>query len=83
MVEGKDPHRSRPAKVSLVERPPFSLVQASGIPMPLAGVTTSIWWDFSSMKVQTNYLPICTCPSRMVLQQKQVRPPWAHKSKRS
>jgi hypothetical protein len=83
MVGGKDPPRSRPAKVPLVERPPFSLVQASGIPLPLAGVTTSIWWDFSPMEVRTNHLPICTCPSGMVLQQQQVRPPWAHKSQGS
>jgi hypothetical protein len=38
MVGGQDPPRSKLAKVRLVERPPFSLVQASGIPLPLVGV---------------------------------------------
>jgi hypothetical protein len=47
MVGGKDPPRSRPPKLSLVERPPLSPVQASGICLPLAGVSTSIWWAFN------------------------------------
>jgi hypothetical protein len=71
---------SRLAKVPLVERPSFSPVQASGICLPLAGVSASTWWDFSPMEVPANHLPICTCLSGMVLQQQQVRPPWAHKS---
>jgi hypothetical protein len=50
---------------------------------PLAGVSTSIWWDFSPMEVRTNHLPMCTCPSGVALQQQQVRPPWAHKSQGS
>jgi hypothetical protein len=83
MVGGQDPSRSRLAKVPLVERPPFSLVQASGIPLPLVGVSASIWWAFSPMEVRANHLPICTCPLGMVLQQQQVRPPWAHKSQGS
>jgi hypothetical protein len=83
MVGGQDPPGSRPAKVPLVERPPFSLVQASGIPLPLDRVSTSIWWPFSPMEVRTNHLPICTCLSGMVLQQQQLRPPWAHKSQGS
>jgi hypothetical protein len=83
MVGGKDPPGSRPARLSLVERPPLSPVQASGICLPLAGVSTSIWWDFIPMEVRANHLPICTCPSGMVLQQQQVRPPWAHKSQGS
>jgi hypothetical protein len=74
------PPRSRPAKVSLVEHPPFSPVQASGIPPPLVGVTTPIWWDFIPMEVRTNHLPICTCLLGRVLQQKQVHPPWDHNS---
>jgi hypothetical protein len=78
MVGGKDPPRSRPSKVPLVEHPPFSLVQASGIPLPLAGVSTSLWWAFSPMEVRANHLSICTCPPGMVLQQ-EVHPPWAHK----
>ena len=49
----------------------------------LAGVTTSIWWDFSPMEVRTNHLPICTCLSGMVLQQKKVHPSWDHKSQGS
>jgi hypothetical protein len=48
--------------MSLVERPPLSLVQASSICLPLAGVSTSIWWDFIPMEVRANHLPICTCP---------------------
>jgi hypothetical protein len=83
MVGGKDPPGSRPAKMSLVERPPLSPVQASGICLPLAGVSTSIWWDFIPMEVRANHLPICTCLSGMVLQQQQVCPPWAHKSQGS
>jgi hypothetical protein len=79
MVGGQDPPRSRLANMPLVEHPPFSLVQASGISLPLAGVSASIWWPFSPMEVRANHLPICTCPSSMVLQQQQVRPPWAHK----
>jgi hypothetical protein len=51
MVGGQDPPGSKPAKVSLVERPPFSLVQASGISLPLVGVSTSIWWAFSPMEI--------------------------------
>jgi hypothetical protein len=47
---------------------------------PWLGSSTSIWWGFSPMEVRANHLPICTCPSSMVLQQQQVRPPWAHKS---
>jgi hypothetical protein len=80
MVGGKDPPGSRPAKVPLVERPPFSLVQASSISLPLAGVSASILWDFSPMEVRVNHLPICTYPSGMVLQQQKVCLPWAHKS---
>jgi hypothetical protein len=71
--------RSRPAKVSLVERPPLSSVQASGICLPLARVSTSIWWDFSPMEVRASHFPICTCPLGMVLQQQQLRRPWDHK----
>jgi hypothetical protein len=56
MVGGQDPHGSRPTKLSLVERPPLSLVQTSGICLPLAGVSTSIWWDFSPMEVRANHL---------------------------
>jgi hypothetical protein len=67
-------------KVSLVERPSFSLVQAPGVSLHLAGVTTSIWWDFSPMEVRDNHLPICTYPPGMVLEQQNVCPPWAHKS---
>jgi hypothetical protein len=51
MVGRKDPLGPIPAKVPLVERPPFSLVQTSGIPLPLAGVSASIWWDFIPMEV--------------------------------
>jgi hypothetical protein len=80
MVGGKYPPGFRPAKVPLVERPPFSLVQASGISLPLDRVSAYIWWDFIPMEVQDNHLPIFTCPSGMVMQQQQVRPPWAHKS---
>jgi hypothetical protein len=47
MVGGQDPLGSRPAKLSLVEHP-LSLVQASDMCLPLAGVSASIWWDFSS-----------------------------------
>jgi hypothetical protein len=77
------PPGSRPARLSLVERPPLSLVQTSDLSLPLAGVSTSIWWDFSPMEVRTNHLPMCTCPSGVALQQQQVRPPWAHKSQGS
>jgi hypothetical protein len=77
------PPRSKPAKVPLVERPPFSLVQAFDISLPLAGVSASIWWDFSPMEVLANHLPICTFPSGMVLQQQQAHPPWADKSQGS
>jgi len=67
MVGGKDPPRSRPTKVPMVERPPFSLVQASDISLSLVGVSTSIWCDFIPMEVRANDLPICTCSSGMVL----------------
>jgi hypothetical protein len=80
MVGGQDPPRSRPARLPLMERPPLSPVQASGICLPLARVSTSIWWDFSPIEVRSNHLPMCTCPSGMALQQQQVRSPWAHKS---
>jgi hypothetical protein len=46
-----------------VERPPLSLVQASDLSLPMAGVSASIWSDFSPMEVRTNHLPMCTCPS--------------------
>jgi hypothetical protein len=82
MVGGQDPPRSRPARLSLVERP-LSPVQAFGICLPLAGVSASIWWDFSPMEVRANHLPMYTCLSDMVLQQQQVRPPRAHKSQGS
>jgi hypothetical protein len=81
MVGGKDPPGSRPARLSPVERPPLSPVQASGICLPLVGVSPSILWDFSPMEDRANHLPMCTCSSGMVLQQQQVCPPWAHKSK--
>jgi hypothetical protein len=74
------PPGSRPAKLSLVECPPLSPVEASGICLPLAGVSTSIWWAFIPMEVRANHLPIRTCSSGMVLQQQQERPPRAHKS---
>jgi hypothetical protein len=83
MVGGKEPPRSRPTKVPLVKGPTFSMVQASSISLSLAWVSTSIWWDFVPMEVQANHLPICTCPSGMVLQQQQVCPPWSHKSQGS
>jgi hypothetical protein len=35
------------------------------------------------MEVRTNHLPMCTCPLGVTLQQQQVRPPWAHKSRGS
>jgi len=79
MVEGQDPAVSRPTKVPLVECPPFFLVQAYSIHLPLAGVSTSICLASIPMEVRANHLPICTCPSGMVLQQQQVRPPWANK----
>jgi hypothetical protein len=78
--EGKTPSGSRPARLSLVERPPFSLVQTSDLSLPLVGVSTSIWWDFSPMEVRTNHLPMCTYPSGVALQQQKVHPPWARKS---
>jgi hypothetical protein len=74
------PPGSRPVRLSLVECPPLSLVQASGMCLPLARVSTSIWWDFIPMEVQINHLPMCTCPSGVARQQQQVLPPWAHKS---
>jgi hypothetical protein len=80
MVGGKYPPRFRPAKVPLVECPPFSLVQAFGISLPLDRVSAYIWWAFIPMEVQANHLPIFTCPSGMVMKQQQVCPPWAHKS---
>jgi hypothetical protein len=61
--KGHNPPRSKPARLSLVKRPPLSLVQSSDLSLPLAGVSASIWWDFSPMEVRTNHLPICTCPS--------------------
>jgi hypothetical protein len=82
-VGGPDPPRSRPARLSLVERPPLSPVQASDMCLPLVGVSTSIWLDFSPMEVQNNHLPMCTCLSDVALQQQQVRPPWAYKSQGS
>jgi hypothetical protein len=80
MVGGQDPPGSRPTRLSLMERPPLSPVQASGICLPLAGVSTSICWAFSPMEVRANHLPMCTCPLGMALQQQQVCPPWSHKS---
>jgi hypothetical protein len=83
MLGGQDTPGSRPTKLSLVERTPLSPVQASGICFPLAGISASIWWDFSPMEVRANHIQMCTCPSSMVLQKQQVRPPWAHKSQGS
>jgi hypothetical protein len=77
------PLGSRPTRLSLVEHPPLSLVQASDMCLPLAGVSTFVWWDFIPMEVQTNHLPMCTCPSGVALQQHKVRPPWDHKSQGS
>jgi hypothetical protein len=42
MVGGKDPPGFRPTKLSLVERPPLSPVQASGICLPLAGISVAV-----------------------------------------
>jgi hypothetical protein len=54
------PPGSRPARLSLVERSPLSPMQAFDMCLPLVGVSTSIWWDFSPMEVRTNHLPMCT-----------------------
>jgi hypothetical protein len=51
MVGGQEFPGLRPAKLSLAERPPLSPVQAFGICLPLAKVSTSIWWAFSPMEV--------------------------------
>jgi hypothetical protein len=75
MVGGQDPRGSRPARLSLMELPLISLVQSSGICLPLDGVSTSIWWAFSPMEVRANHLPMSTCPLGMALQQQQVRHP--------
>jgi hypothetical protein len=66
MVEREIPPRSRPVRLSLVERPSLSLVQTPDLSFPLVGVSTSIWWDFRPMEVQTNHFPICTCPLGVV-----------------
>jgi hypothetical protein len=80
-----NPSRSRPTRLPLVKRPPLSPVQSFDLSLPPAGVSTSIWWDFSPMEVRTNHLPRCTfpsgtCPSGVALQHQQIHPPWAHKS---
>ena len=61
------PPGSRLARLSLVERPPLSLVQASSICLLLGGVSASIRWVFSHMEVRASHLPMCTCLSGMVL----------------
>jgi hypothetical protein len=81
--KGHDPLRSRTARLSLVKHPPLSLVQSPDLSLPLDGVSTSIWWDFSPMEVRTNHIPICTCPLGVALQHQQIRPSWAHKSQGS
>jgi hypothetical protein len=78
--KGHNPLGSRPARLPLVKHHPLSLVQSPDLSLPLAVVSTSIWWDFSPMEVRTNHLPICTCPLGVSLQHQQICPPWAHKS---
>ena len=86
--KGHNPPGYTLAKLPLVERPPLLRCKLSDLSLPPAGVSTSIWWAFSPMEVRTNHLPMCTCPSGYLSVEydptnKQIRPPWAHKSQGS
>jgi hypothetical protein len=65
--KGHNPPGSRLVRLPLVKRPPLSLMQSSDLSLPPAVVSTSIWWDFIPMEVQTNHLPMCTYPLGVAL----------------